>query len=419
MQIWSSIASIDRLFVNQTGRSPTQTSTASLCIIGPPGSGKTTVALSYAAAHARRTSRTDDGDASSRTIYISTELAFAWARDMWSEIADSPSEVSPNQLDVCTLVSYDISSSSLNNRQQGRFSDYLSQPNSDARVAYLDLRSRSQDDWDFINRVVALLSDSRPRQSPHMLVVDVMDGLENWRSSESFPESKSKRNRLVQLLRNAAGVCHLVLVAEEDPSQGWRPEEFVCDIVLRLSSSGERRSPSVEVIKARGQRHIRGPQPFDPFPRVNSGDDLPKRAVKGRKIFIGHGRSSDWRDLKDFVSDRLHLEWVEFNREPPAGISTTERLDAMLEEAGFALLVLAAEDEHSDGKKHARENVIHELGLFQGRLGFRRAIVLLEEGCAEFSNIFGLTHIRYPKGNLRAASEEIRRVLEREGLLGA
>ena len=35
-------------------------------------------------------------------------------------------------------------------------------------------------------------------------------------------------------------------------------------------------------------------------------------------------------------------------------------------------------------------NVVHEAGLFQGRLGFTRAIVLLEEGCAEFSNIQGL-----------------------------
>jgi predicted nucleotide-binding protein len=45
-------------------------------------------------------------------------------------------------------------------------------------------------------------------------------------------------------------------------------------------------------------------------------------------------------------------------------------------------------------------NVIHEVGLFQGRLGFKRAIVLLEEGCKEFSNIQGLGQIRYPKGNI-------------------
>jgi predicted nucleotide-binding protein len=63
-------------------------------------------------------------------------------------------------------------------------------------------------------------------------------------------------------------------------------------------------------------------------------------------------------------------------------------------------------------------NVIHEAGLFQGRLGFTKAIVVLEEGCAEFSNIQGLGQIRFPAGRISAAFEDIRQVLEREGLTG-
>jgi predicted nucleotide-binding protein len=62
-------------------------------------------------------------------------------------------------------------------------------------------------------------------------------------------------------------------------------------------------------------------------------------------------------------------------------------------------------------------NVIHEAGLFQGRLGFQRAIVVLEEGCEEFSNIQGLGQIRFPRGNISAVFENIRQVLEREGLI--
>lgn len=143
---------------------------------------------------------------------------------------------------------------------------------------------------------------------------------------------------------------------------------------------------------------------------------LPDRRP-GTKIFIGHGKSPLWKELKDFLAERLHLEWDEFNRESVAGLSTKERLQAMLDDAKFAFLVLTAEDEHPSGALHARENVIHELGLFQGRLGFERAIVLLEEGCVEFSNIHGLTQIRFPKGSIKAVFEEIRRVLEREAMI--
>lgn len=137
----------------------------------------------------------------------------------------------------------------------------------------------------------------------------------------------------------------------------------------------------------------------------------------GTNVFIGHGRSLLWKELKDFIQERLHLPWDEFNRIPVAGITNIARLSEMLDSAIIALLVMTAEDEQSDGNKRARMNVIHEAGLFQGRLGFTRAIVLLEEGCEEFSNIQGLGQIRFPKGNIKASFEEIRQVLEREGVI--
>ena|SRR5688572_20064231 len=138
---------------------------------------------------------------------------------------------------------------------------------------------------------------------------------------------------------------------------------------------------------------------------------------KPSKIFIGHGQSNSWIILKDFLQDRLSLSIDEFNHEPSAGLSTKERLEGMLEEAAFAFIVMTAEDEHSDGKLHARENVVHEAGLFQGRLGFRKAILLVEDGCEEFSNIRGLTQIRFPLNSIMSKSEEIRKVLERENIL--
>lgn len=135
------------------------------------------------------------------------------------------------------------------------------------------------------------------------------------------------------------------------------------------------------------------------------------------RIFIGHGGAAVWKDLRDFLERRLCLITDEFNREPVAGLSTKEVLERMLADACFAFLVMTGEDA-IDGKTRARENVVHEVGLFQGRLGFQRAIVLLEDGCSEFSNIHGLSQIGFPKGNILAVSEDLRRVLERERLLG-
>ncbi len=137
----------------------------------------------------------------------------------------------------------------------------------------------------------------------------------------------------------------------------------------------------------------------------------------GTNVFIGHGQSHVWRDLKDFLQDRLSLPWDEFNRVPVAGVTNIARLSEMLDAAAIAFLIMTAEDEMADGAVHARMNVVHEAGLFQGRLGFTRAVVMLEEGCEQFSNIEGLGQIRFPRGNIAAVFEEVRRVLEREGLI--
>jgi len=141
----------------------------------------------------------------------------------------------------------------------------------------------------------------------------------------------------------------------------------------------------------------------------------PSRDAK--KTFIGHGRSLLWLKLRFFLSEKLNLECDEFAEESPAGIATTTRLQSMLDEARFAFLLMTSEDTHADGTAHARENVVHEAGLFQGRLGFGRAIILLEDGCAQFSNIHGLGQIRFPKGNIDAAFEQIREVLKRERVI--
>ena len=98
-------------------------------------------------------------------------------------------------------------------------------------------------------------------------------------------------------------------------------------------------------------------------------------------------------------------------------MSNTERLTEMMDSSGFAFLIMTGEDQQPTGELRPRENVVHEAGLFQGRLGFKRAIVLLENGCEKFSNNAGLTHINFPKDNIRAAFQDVRETLEREGFV--
>jgi len=119
------------------------------------------------------------------------------------------------------------------------------------------------------------------------------------------------------------------------------------------------------------------------------------------------------------ITDKLKLEYEEFNRVSAAGVPTQQRLGQMMENCGFAFLVFTGEDSHTDKTKHARENVIDEAGLFQSRLGWQKAIILREKKCREFSNIVGLTQITFPKGKIEDSFEKVRGVLVREGLISS
>lgn len=140
------------------------------------------------------------------------------------------------------------------------------------------------------------------------------------------------------------------------------------------------------------------PQPEPPTPR----------------IFICHGGSLQWRDLKDHLQDQHGYKVVAYEIGARAGHAIRDNLEVMLEQSFFAVLVMTAEDKDPDGNFHARPNVIHELGLFQGRLGFNRAIVLLEEVTQEFSNIHGIHQVRYAKGRIKETFGDVLAVIRRE-----
>jgi predicted nucleotide-binding protein len=141
---------------------------------------------------------------------------------------------------------------------------------------------------------------------------------------------------------------------------------------------------------------------------------IDKKQNAAFRIFIGHGRSPLWRDLRDHLQDKQGYNVEAFETEPRAGYHVADILDELGEGAAFAVLVMTGENESATGTMHARENVIHETGLFQGVLGLRKVIVLLEEGCSEFSNRAGVQYIPFAKGNIKEVFGEVVATIRRE-----
>lgn len=132
------------------------------------------------------------------------------------------------------------------------------------------------------------------------------------------------------------------------------------------------------------------------------------------KIFIGHGGSTQWRNLKDHLQDQHGYQILSYETGSRAGHTIRDIIEELLNESSFAILVMTGEDVMNDGSIRTRQNVIHEVGLFQGRLGFTKAIVLKEDGTEEFSNIHGVHQIRYSKGNIKETFGDVLSVLSKE-----
>lgn len=156
---------------------------------------------------------------------------------------------------------------------------------------------------------------------------------------------------------------------------------------------------------------------FSVFERVaetSKLSPLPQPLKTPPTVFVGHGRSPLWRDLKDHLAEKHGYIVEAYEVGARAGHTIRDILEDMLGNASFACLVLTAEDEMADGTRRARQNVIHETGLFQGRLGFSRAILLLEDGAEEFSNMCGVQQVRFAKGSIKETFGEVLATLRRE-----
>jgi predicted nucleotide-binding protein len=134
-------------------------------------------------------------------------------------------------------------------------------------------------------------------------------------------------------------------------------------------------------------------------------------------VFIGHGRNQVWVRLERFIREELKIPVFAFESETRANETIVDILKSFLNKATFAILVFAGDDHTSDGYLRARQNVVHEAGLFQGRLGFDKVVVLKQKNVENLSNLDGLQYIGFEEGRIEDTFKELRGVFKKHGLL--
>lgn len=142
---------------------------------------------------------------------------------------------------------------------------------------------------------------------------------------------------------------------------------------------------------------------LDKIEEVLNRSPSPALPILEFRVVMGHGNDQQWRILRDELREHHGFDVSAFEGRPRAGQTINAVLEDMAGEASVALIVLSLADEMADGSWRARQNVVHEVGFFQGRLGWTNAIAVVEDGVELFSNLDGTQQIRFPKGNISAA----------------
>lgn len=126
-------------------------------------------------------------------------------------------------------------------------------------------------------------------------------------------------------------------------------------------------------------------------------------AKAGQRVFISHGRAPDWREVQAYVEKVIGLSTLELAQEANLGRTILGKLAEASEQCDSAVIVMTGDDHGTGGEVKARENVIHEIGFFQGKYGLDRVCLLYEEGVSIPSNIHGLVYAAFPRGVVSAS----------------
>lgn len=152
--------------------------------------------------------------------------------------------------------------------------------------------------------------------------------------------------------------------------------------------------------------------------RANSEPATTERDVQvSNTVFISHGRAKDWYEVQAHIEKDLGIRTKELAQEANAGGTIIEKLEATAALCDAAVIVMSGDDTASEGQARVRENVMHEIGYFQGRYGRSKVVLLHEEGVNVPSNLAGIVYVPYPKAAVSAGfgvlGRELRAIYKR------
>jgi sugar/nucleoside kinase (ribokinase family) len=147
---------------------------------------------------------------------------------------------------------------------------------------------------------------------------------------------------------------------------------------------------------------------------IRTLDAARRTASQPAGVFVAHGRSPQWLAVKAFVEQRFGVPVYSFESHSWGSRPVTEALTEYLHRCSFAVCVLTAEDVTGDGHLVARQNVIHEIGLFQGHRGMDRVLVLVEEGCDSVPAAAAYSAV-FPRNAIQQAFWPLDRALQSHG----
>jgi CAP12/Pycsar effector protein, TIR domain len=145
--------------------------------------------------------------------------------------------------------------------------------------------------------------------------------------------------------------------------------------------------------------------------------DSVEKPINDNCIFVGHSRSKLLTKLIAFLEDELNIKTITYDSESKEGDSITSVSEKLLNTVAFAILILTPEDETKEDKIKVHRNLVYETGLFQGKLGFKKVLILHQRGIGDLPDFTKAHSIKLIDKNIEQIFIEVKQILKSENII--